>query len=307
MILSKEFLRNIRETFGDDGTAWLERLPDIITRCECRWSLEIGPPFANLSYNYVAPGRRSDGTDLVLKIGVPRPELEREIVALRAYDGRGTVQLFNAQPDQGILLLERLKQGSMLADLCPDNDDEATTIAAGIMRQLWRPIQPDHTYKKIEEWFEGLTRLRSEFNGGCGPFPTRLVETAESLYADLSQSMDEPVLLHGDLHHFNILSATREPWLAIDPKGVVGEAAFDVGALLRNPVPAVFWWPDLDHILDRRVAILAEILDLDRRRVLGWGMAQAVLSAWWSYEDNDSEWRDVLPLAEKLSKLLTFL
>lgn len=307
MILSKEFVRNIRETFGDDGSAWLERLPDIIIECEHRWSLEVSPPFGNLSYNYAAPAKRSDGTDLVLKIGVPRPEVEREIEALRAYNGRGSVRLLDAQPDLGILLLERLKLGSMLAELCPDHDDEATTIAAGVMRLLWRPVTLDHNFKKIEEWFEGLTRLRSEFNGGCGPFPTHLVETAESNYADLSHSMDEPVLLHGDLHHFNILSATREPWLAIDPKGVVGEAAYDVGALLRNPVPDVLKWPNLDRVLDRRVAILAEILDLDRRRVLGWGMVQAVLSAWWSYEDSDPEWWNVLPVAEQLAKLLTFL
>jgi streptomycin 6-kinase len=307
MNLSQEFIRNIRNTFGDDGSAWLERLPDIITLCERRWSLEVSPPFATLSYNYVAPARRSDGTDLVLKMGVPRPELEREIEALRAYDGRGSVRLLDAETGKGVLLLERLKQGSMLADLYPGNDDEVTMIAAGVMRQLWRPITPHHNFKKIEEWFEGLARLRSKFKGGCGPFPVRLVETAESLYADLSQSMGEPLLLHGDLHHFNILSATREPWLAIDPKGVVGEAAYDVGALLRNPVPDVFGRSDLVHILDRRVAILAEILDLDRRRILSWGMAQAVLSAWWSYEDNDSEWRDVLPVAEQLAKLLTIL
>jgi streptomycin 6-kinase len=307
MILSQEFLRNIRNTFGDDGSDWLERLPDIITICERRWSLEVSPPFANLSYNYVAPARRSDGTDLVLKMGVPRPELEREIEALRAYDGRGSVRLLDTEPDQGVLLLERLKQGRMLSDLWPGNDDEATIIAAGVMRQLWRPVTPHHNFKKIEKCFEGLARLRFEFNGGCGPFPVRLVETAESLYKDLSQSMGEPVLLHGDLHHFNILSAAREPWLAIDPKGVVGETAYDVGALLRNPVPDVFERSDLDHILDRRVAILAEILDLDRRRFLGWGVAQAVLSAWWSYKDNDSKWRDVLLVADQLTKLLTFL
>ncbi len=262
------------------------------------------PPFTSLSYNYVAPARRRDGSDLVLKIGVPRPELRREIVALHAYDGRGAVRLLNAQPDHGILLLERLKPGSMLADLCPEDDDEATTIAAGVMRQLWRPITPDHTFEKIEAWFEGLARLRSEFNGGCGPFPIRLVETAESLYAELSQSMDEPVLLHGDLHHYNILSAAREPWLAIDPKGVVGEAAYDVGALLRNPFD-LLKWPDLGRILERRAAILTEMLDLDRRRILSWGMAQAVLSAWWSYEDNHQDWLEMLPLAEQLAKLLS--
>jgi streptomycin 6-kinase len=192
----------------------------------------------------------------------------------------------------------------MLSELCPDEDDEATRIAAVVMRELWQPIVPDHPFKRIEEWFEGLARLRSEFNGSCGPFPKYLVETAESLYLDLSQSMGEPVLLHGDLHHYNILSATREPWLAIDPKGVVGEAAYETGALLRNPF-SVTNWPDLDRQLRRRVAILAEILEMDRQRIVGWGMAQAVLSAWWSYEDNDSDWQVVLPIADHLARLLS--
>jgi len=304
MVLSKEFLRTIGDTFGDEGLTWLEMLPAIISGCERRWSLDVSPPFADLSYNYVAPARHHDGTEIVLKIGVPRAEVEREIEALRVYNGRGSVRLLDAIPDQGILILERLEPGRMLADLWPDDDDEATRIAAGVMRQLWRPVAVDHQFKKIEEWFEGLARLRSGFQGGCGPFPARLVETAESLYAELIQSAGEPLLLHGDLHHYNILSATREPWLAIDPKGVAGEAAYDVGALLRNPVPDVLIWPDLGGILERRTSILAEILELDRQRILGWGMAQAVLSAWWSYEDNDSEWREVLAVAEHLSNLL---
>jgi len=300
----RNFLRIVQETWGDEGLAWLDQLPDIISECEQHWLLEVGQPFANLSYNFAAPALRADGTEVVLKIGVPRTELSREIEALRHYDGRGSVRLVDARPDQGILLLERLKPGIMLVDLCPTKDDEATKIAASIMRKLWRPVTPDHNFKKIEAWFEGLVELRREFNGGCGPFPKNFVETAESLYAELSQSMSEPVLLHGDLHHYNILSATREPWLAIDPKGVVGEAAYEVGALLRNPLD-VLSWPDFDQILGRRVAILAEILDLDQRRILGWGMAQAVLSAWWSYEDNDSDWRSMLPIAEHFNNLLS--
>ena len=299
----EEFQRTIEGTFGGEGAVWLERLPLIIADCERQWSLEVGPPFAALSYNYVAPARGDDGAEFVLKIGVPRAELSREIEALRTYNGRGSVRLIDAKLDQGLLLLERLKPGSMLVDHCPDNDDEATRIGAGVMRRLWQPIKPDHSFKKVEEWFEGLARLRREFNGGCGPFPERLVETAESLYAELSHSMGEPLLLHGDLHHYNILSATRAPWLAIDPKGVVGEAAYEAGALLRNPLD-ITEWPDLSRVLERRAAIFAEMLDLDRERILGWGVAQVVLSSWWSYTDNDSDWWSILPLAEHLAKLL---
>ncbi len=298
------FLRIVQATFGADGSVWLDQLAGIISACEERWSLIVEPPFPNLSYNFAAPARQKDGTDVVLKIGVPRAEIEREIEALRFYDGQGSVRLVNAVPEQGILLLERLQPGKMLAALSPDEDDEATAIAAGVMSQLWRPLGPDHPFKMIEKWFEGLARLRNEFNGGCGPFPVQLVETAEALYAELSQSAEAPVLLHGDLHHYNILSAKRAHWLAIDPKGVAGEAAYEAGALLRNPLDVTLW-PDLEHTLERRIAILAELLDFDRQRIAGWGMAQAVLSAWWSYEDSDSEWWGVLPVAEALARYLS--
>ena len=63
---------------------------------------------------------------------------------------------------------------------------------------------------------------------------------AESLFAGLLASMDAPVVLHGDLHHFNILSAQRQPWLAIDPKVVPGEPAYETGAFIRNPIPDIY-------------------------------------------------------------------
>src|SRR5438128_12681264 len=94
-----------------------------------------------------------------------------------------------------------------------------------------------------------------------------LLEEAETLYAELSASMAEPVLLHGDLHHDNILSATRQPWLAIDPKGLIGEPAYEVGAWLRNPLPQLLHMPQPGRILARRVDQFAEELGLERTRV----------------------------------------
>ncbi|MCP4419749.1 MAG: phosphotransferase, partial [Chloroflexi bacterium] len=154
------------------------------------------------------------------------------------------------------------------------------------------------------DWADGLAELRTEFDGGTGPFNTKLVETAESLFADLLASMDTPVLLHGDLHHFNILSSGAG-WLAIDPKGITGEPAYEVGALLRNPMPDIFNEPELGHITARRLDILAETLQLDRERLRQWSLAQAVLSAWWSYEDGGdaSDWQPTMRLASALAKL----
>ena len=94
------FARTVVELYGEVGVGWLSRLPSIIAACAQRWSLTVMPPFENLSYNYVAPAIRADGTDVVLKVGVPNPELLTEIEALQLYDGQGIVQLLDADRDQ---------------------------------------------------------------------------------------------------------------------------------------------------------------------------------------------------------------
>ncbi len=111
-----------------------------------------------------------------------------------------------------------------------------------------------------------------------------LIDRAQRLYGELAASQGRRVLLHGDLHHYNILEDAGRGWLAIDPKGVVGEPAFEAGALLRNPLGELRLFAD-SAIIERRTAILCERLGLDRRRVLGWAFSQAVLSALWSIED----------------------
>lgn len=294
-------MRIIRELYAHEGQVWLNELPQLLSTYAQRWQLSLLPPFPNLTYNYVAPGIRQDGTAVVLKAGVVNPELRHEMAALQQYAGQGAVRLLTADPDNGLCLLARLQPGTSLASL-PD-DDAATRIAAMVMQQLWRPWPESAVtagpFPTVSRWAAGLSRLRAEFKGGVGPFPRRLVETAESLFPDLLSSSAPPVLLHGDLHHDNILLA-GDQWLAIDPKGVIGEPAYEVGALLRN-----FWGRDTSpaqrrHLLARRVAILCEMLGFDRQRIIGWGVAQAVLSAWWNYEDLGGDWQPSLAVAEAL-------
>jgi streptomycin 6-kinase len=293
------------ELYAEAGTAWLGGLPALLDNCARRWQLTIMAPFEPLTYNYVAPAIRADGAPVVLKVGFPSRELMTEIAALQLYDGHGIARLLHADPDRGSLLLERLLPGTPLVEL--GDDEQATTIAAQVMRQLWSvkaaALPPNHTFPSVAGWAAGLGRLRAHFGGGTGPFPAALIARAEALFAQLLGSMAEPVLLHGDLHHWNILAAERQPWLALDPKGVVGEPAYEVGALLRNPLPWLLSAPRPRSILARRIDQLAEHLELDRERLLGWGMAQAVLSAWWSYEDHGHGWEPALALAELLNEL----
>jgi streptomycin 6-kinase len=299
--LPDSFIRTIQLTFKEAGAAWLDNLPALIAACESRWSIRVLPPFPNLSYNFVAPAVRADGSDVVLKLGVPNPELLTEIAAMRLYDGHGIARLLEADPPRGIQLFERLLPGTPLTSIA--DDDEATRIAALVMRDLWTPLPADHTFPSVADWIAGLDKLRPHFDGGTGPFPAPLLDQAERLFAELLASSDTPMLLHGDLHHDNILMAQRSAWLAIDPKGITGEPAYEVGALMRNPI-GVEHWPDLRRVLSRRFDILHEMLGFDRQRMIAWSFAQAVLSAWWFIEDGYDEWEFEMILAEHFAALL---
>ncbi len=299
--MQDRFATRIRDAHGVAGEAWLQRLPGLIADCERRWSLKLGAAFEPLSYNYVAPATRADGASVMLKIGLPTSELRNEIEALRLFDGRGSVLLLDADLELGAMLLERLRPGTSLLSL--DDDEEATANAAQVMRQLWRPLPADHPFPSLADRVKGLERLREHCGGATGPLPAALVEQAESLFSDLLSSIREPVLLHGDLHHENILAAERQPWLAIDPKGLVGEPEYEVGALLRNPMPQLLAMPHPERVLDRRLRVLSEMLGFDRERLRAWGLAQAVLAAWWSLEDHGRGWETWIACAMLLDRL----
>jgi streptomycin 6-kinase len=109
------------------------------------------------------------------------------------------------------------------------------------------------------------------------------------------------MLIHGDFHHFNVLSSERG-WLAIDPKGVVGPAAYEVGPLLINPWDEFLTRPDPVRLTGRRIAILAERLGFERERVRDWGLAHAVLSAWWTIEESAGDPRYSMDCARMIAR-----
>jgi len=300
--LPEKFTRRITGTFGQEGEQWLRHLHTTLEDISQRWSLTLLPPFDNLSYNYVVPVLRLDGSEAVLKVGVPNVELVTEIEALRLMDGKGIVQLLESDRDLGAMLLEFLKPGQPLFEF--EEDEVATTIAAQVMPTLWRLVPEEHPFPKVSDWIKGFQRLRDRFDGGTGPFPLDLVIMAEEVFDELLGSMSDPVLLHGDLHHWNILAAEREPWLAIDPKGVIGEPAYEVGAWLRNPFPHILRFENPQSAITRRVEQFSEVLGFDKKRLQGWGFAQAVLAGWWSYEDDGDDWDVWIELARILAELV---
>ncbi|MFN8634468.1 MAG: aminoglycoside phosphotransferase family protein [Chloroflexota bacterium] len=299
---SDQLARNVRHGLGAEGEAWLQTLPSLVQELCRRWQITLGEPF-ELSFNYVARARCKDGTEAVLKVGPWAEELDREIRTLQLLAGDGACRIFESDLARHAMLLERLRPGRMLLDLSASDDDEATRIGARVMRRFWRPVAeiPElRQFRPLAEWFRAFERHRA-FYGGPGPLPERILEHAERLAPELLATAPRLVLLHADLHHYNILSADREPWLAIDPKGMLGDPGYEVGPFLMNP------WPQDDTaspaVLARRLDILADELQYDRSRLRDWGIVHAVLSACWSAENDGTDWRKAVATAENLLDL----
>lgn len=278
--------------YNQADPAWLDSLPGLVDRLAARWSLTVDPPFAGLSINYAAPAVRDDGARCVLKVSRYLDDTRNEIAALRLWDGVDAVRLLDADPAVGALLLERIEPGTLLVELAERDDDAATTIAAEVLSRLWRPAPEPNDLNPLPIWCAAYERNREALSRGDGGLPAHLFQRADALRGELLASTTEQTVLHGDLHHYNILRSERVPWLAIDPKGLVGDRHFDVCQFFRNPhdVPR--------GVNRRRLDIFCDVLGLDRDRTKAWCFVHAMLDACWDFEDGNA-WQRAVAYAEE--------
>ena len=247
------------------------------SRLARRWRVEIESS-TETEGSLIAFGRRA-AEPVVLKV-VKQPGDEwRSGEVARAFGGRGTVRVL--EHDDGAALFERIVPGTALVRLTRDGQDAAATeILADVIASMSPNAAPPWC-PTVATWGRGFATYVER---GDTEIPRAMVRRASDVYTELCETQRTPRLLHGDLQHYNVLRDDERGWLAIDPKGVVGEVEYEVGASLRNPVelPAVLANPTT---IERRVSTLSSRLGLDADRVLRWSFAQAVLSAIWLVED----------------------
>jgi streptomycin 6-kinase len=270
----------VRETafgFGADGLRWLDELPAHVAALERAWSFTAQQPFVtDGGVSWVAPVQLEDGSEAVLKIGIPHPEARHEADALRVLDGRGAVRLLRASEDGFSLLLERCVPGT---NVWPLDVDEGNAVGAAVFRRLWRAPDPGVTFERLSglaaDWCEELPRTAP----GAG-YDAPLVARAVELARELAETQPTWVLLHGDFHPGNVLAAAREPWLAIDPKPLVGDPAYDLAQWLGNRCEAAERSPDAVAAIRWQIDQLSDLLDLDRARVAGWAFVKSLGWDW---------------------------
>ncbi|HVL39817.1 MAG TPA: aminoglycoside phosphotransferase family protein [Fimbriimonadaceae bacterium] len=253
---------------------WISSLPQLIADLERRWRIRVGPPFPHIVMNFVAPAEHDARGPCVLKVSPYVDETLNEIAALAFWRGEGAARLLEADGSLGALLIERIQPGTDLSNL---SDDEAMEICAGLLSRLWLPAA-DEGLRPLSSWFAAYDRYG---RGDGSRVPNSIFDTANRTLSELIESTAEPLALHGDLHHFNVLRSDRAGWIAIDPKGLYGDRHFDVCQFLRNPHPVS---PEVN---ERRLGRLCELLGLERGRARRWCFVHAVLDALWECEEGN--------------------
>lgn len=268
---------------SEAGRRWLASLPGLCRRLGEEWLLDLGTPYAGCHVSLVLAVSRDDRW-YALKIPMPAAidlgtlaaaARAQELDALRAWAGRGAVQLVEHDPATGAMLLERCVPGTTLDRLAdPDESDRA---AVDLLHQLWRTPPTDQTFERLADLATRLADdLPQRFAAAGAPFDRWLLEAAVERLGQLAEPGPREVLLHGDFQHANVLSAERQPWLAIDPLPMIGDPAYDAVQYLLfrkgDLADPQTTWPTV-------IGRFCALLDVDAERVTAWLFARLVSDA----------------------------
>jgi streptomycin 6-kinase len=232
-VLVPEVVRN--KALAAGAASWLDELPGLIADLERDWDIEVGPPFPDATEAFVATA----GSDAVLKLMIPRPgdHARHEITVLRLAAGHGCARLLRADETRNALLIERLGRplhqlGLPLA--------RRLEILCDTAAALWRPAPGPARSWGLPTGAEKARRLiaciQSTWPALGRPCTERAVDYALACAARRAENHDDEraVLVHGDIHQWNLLEAPAGGFKLVDPDGLLAEPECDLGVLMRE-------------------------------------------------------------------------
>ncbi|MBO2458137.1 aminoglycoside phosphotransferase family protein [Actinomadura violacea] len=271
---------------GEAGRQWIAALPTLVTRFIAQWGCEsAGAPWHG-EMAIALPVVSAHGSG-VLKISFPRRSSQAEAAALRCFAGRGAVRVLESDDDAVALLLERAGPQTLAS---VPSVEETIEIAGGLARRLALPAPAGFPSlaSATHLWERQLLQQAAVVPG---QLPVGAVDRARDVIRELAADTTL-TMLHGDLHYGNILKASREPWLAVDPQGRRGTAAFDAFTVIAERSSR------LEGNADPRAAILARIrrysmaADVDAELALACCQARAT-SAYLHQRASNGDWFDL--------------
>ena len=285
----ERFLRYATSGFGKEGEAWLEELPSILKRCCAKWGLTLGRPTEEIKANYIAYVEMGNGAEAVLKVGVPHGDFSSEMEALAIYEGRGINRLIDCDKALNAMLLERLRPGKMLDSV--ENARERSEITARILQDLHATPPPsNHTLPHFMDWMRGAfadARSCKDLERARGYIEQ--IPRVEFMMGILMEPDEPQMLLHGDLHHWNILSDADRGWMAIDPKGVIGASCLDVGRFINNAMGFGETAAQKREILLEAVTIFSDVLGENEERMFAGAFCDKIMGSSWGLKQKPDE------------------
>lgn len=256
-----DFEDNIISLYKEEGRRWLRSLPSIVENLAKEWNLTSLVPVDNLSFNYVLSGFQND-QPVILKISFKQEDLEREVDALKCFSGYGGAAVLEYK--NNAVLLKKATPGESLKNYLPSKREEALIISCDVAKKLHQSyIKKNNSFLTIEERLSYLDR--------DWDIPKDHLQRAREFKEEILRTFAEKVLLHGDLHHDNIVSDDND-WLVIDPKGVIGYPINEVWAFVQD--------------LEKDLPIISKEFGFDIKMLSKCYYAHAVLAACWNVEDS---------------------
>ena len=251
-----------------------------------KWQLSALKPLAQSLFtdNYVTIAYSMQyECEVVLKVCMPNANAQRK--ALQCIAGSVCVKLLDYDENHGVLLMEYIQPGTSLKTFFPERDIQALEITADIIKKLHTRTLTESDFKEFQtadQWLSILITFESK------KIPAALLHKAKKLSEKLLKTQGKRYVLHGDLHHENILQSDHK-WVVIDPKGFIGELEYEVGIFIMNPIPELLQQPNVCDILISRINRFCEIFGFDKQRLMDWCFVQGVLGACWQEEDNPAD------------------
>lgn len=233
MTIPDQFISKAVQDFGEAGTEWVNGLPGYISLCQKKWKLTNIQPVKNLSINFICYAQSRIYGDVVLKLQAPHAERKTELAALQLFKGHKVCKLHEFDEKVAALLLERIVPGFNLRSLA--DKSEQLEIGAELVKQVPVPVSTGHDLPTYRSW------IRNAHDNILPQFDTdyRLLEltnTAAGMLGEIFPPGSPQYLLHGDLHHENILQSDQEGWKIIDPHGVIGLPFMESARFIQNHI-----------------------------------------------------------------------